>query len=312
MTRRFVFACFVLSGASSLVYELVWMRQLELTLGVTTGAVSALLAVFMLGLGAGARVFGPLADRTPAPLRVYGLLEARIGLYALGLPWLQDMLGPAYLAAAGPAFELPLVLLTLRVAYAAALLLAPTVLMGATLPVLVRFVVDEKKRGGEQRLGWDLGTLYGANLVGAFAGTVLTGFVLIRVLGLRGAATAAATVNLLIGVSAVLWNASAFRPTPGPQEPSPPASPEADALPREDLPRGAAWLAVVLSGFVSIGYQVLWTRILTFSFSSTVSRSRSFSPRFWSASRWGAASSPCSTAGWTVRGSWPGRWRSVA
>jgi len=83
----------LLSGASALVYETAWLRQILLIVGSTTGAVSAVLAVFMLGLGLGARWVGGLADRSPSPLRLYALLELGVGLYGLALPFVLIVFG---------------------------------------------------------------------------------------------------------------------------------------------------------------------------------------------------------------------------
>jgi spermidine synthase len=265
--RPLAYVCFFLSGASGLIYEVVWTRQFLLTFGTTTAAVSTVLSAFMAGLALGARAFGGAADRSRAPLRLYAYLEAGIGLYALLLPALIAWTRPAYVAAARAAAEQPVLLALLRSTLAFALLLCPTVLMGGTLPVLVRLVGQS-----EARFGWDLGTLYGVNVAGAVAGSLSTGFVLIRFLGVQGATMVGVVANLAISVAALLANAAAGRAAgpvglPGREGAGP-------AVAREGgLPRGARpvlWAVVFLSGFVTLGYEVLWTRILIFSFVSTV------------------------------------------
>jgi spermidine synthase len=263
--RRLAFACglLLLSGASALVYETVWVRQMALLVGTTSAAVSTVLAVFMLGLGLGARCMGGLADWSPSPLRLYAYLELGIALYALALPRLLDAAGPAYLALARAVAGSPAPLLGLRVALAFALLLGPALMMGATLPMLVRYVVR-----GAGRLGRDLGILYAVNLWGAVAGCLLTGFVLIRFLGVRGATLAAALANLVVALAALVRSGTErppAQPAPAPPAPEPPSAGPAVAVQR------AALLGVVLaSGFVTMAFEVLWARILVFPFQSTV------------------------------------------
>lgn len=261
MSRLFVLGCFLLSGATGLVYEVVWMRQLELTIGATTAAVSALLAVFVVGLGAGAGVFGPIADRHLAPLRLYGLLEAGVGLYALAFPGLLEGAGPFYAPLARLAAGYASLLLALRLLFASLLLLVPTMLMGGTLPVLVR-LVDR----APDRFGRGLGLLYAVNLAGAVLGVVACAFVLIPALGIRGATVAAATANLSIAAAALVAGNRA-RARPSEREEMPTAirvEPLSGTAPRLVL------AVVVLSGFTTMGYEVLFTRILTFTFTSTV------------------------------------------
>ena len=260
LIRRFVVpACFLLSGASALVYETVWLRQILLVVGTTTGAVSTVLGVFMLGLGLGALWIGALADRVGSPLRLYAFLELGIGIYALLLPGIVTVATPLYVGLARSTAFSPGMLTALRVAFGFALLLAPTLMMGATLPVLLRFA----QRGGA-RFGRDLGNLYALNLAGAAVGSILTGFVLIRVLGVSGAARVAVLINFAVALAA--WIASR-RPLESPPEDQgePASTPEISTG-----VRGALWATVFASGLATMGFEVLWARILVFSFQSTV------------------------------------------
>jgi spermidine synthase len=261
--RAIVHLCFLLSGASALIYEVVWMRQLRLSMGATTSAVSTILSVYMGGMAIGAYAFGRLADRSRAPLKLYAYLEAALGVYALLLPTLVSWTTPLYHSLARPFSEQPAMLVAVRAVFGAALLLAPTVLMGGTLPVLVRFVGRS-----ERRFGRDLGTLYGVNLAGAALGSLAAAFVLIPPMGLHGATLVAVAVNLAIGLLALVWSASRRRPAPVAA-----AAPPDATLPVEPgpaLPRALLFTTVFVSGFASLGYEVLWTRVLLFSFSSTV------------------------------------------
>ncbi len=260
-TRLLPLAFFFLSGACALVYQVVWVRQLLLLTGSTTAAVSTVLAIFMAGLGLGAWIFGARADRSPSPLRLYAYLELGIGLYALVLPKLLALATPSYVAVARALAGQPAALLLLRAGLGALLLLVPTVLMGGTLPVLVRFVSRSV-----ERFGTDLGQLYGANLVGGVAGSLAAGFVLIRWLGIEGATHAAVITNLLVGLTALLVGRRVGASAPS-------AAETADSELRLELPGGArplVWTVVVLSGLATMAYEVLWTRVLVFGLTSTV------------------------------------------
>jgi spermidine synthase len=253
---------FFVSGACALVYQVVWVRRLLLITGTTTAAVSTVLAVFMAGLGLGAWIFGRRADRSADPLKMYGYLELGIALYALALPWLIHTSTPLYLDLARDLAGWPAALLLLRVVFGFLLLLAPTVLLGGTLPVLVRYVGRNP-----ERFGRDLGVLYTANLAGGVAGSLAAGFVLIRWLGVEGATMTAVLANVAVGVAAV-WLAdrrkSDAMPTPAR------ASATAVRLSIAEGARPLVWAAVVLSGVWTMAYEVLWTRILVFPFQSTI------------------------------------------
>src|SRR5436190_10055683 len=139
--------CFLLSGATGLIYEVVWARMLGLVFGATTIAISAVLAAFMGGLAAGSAIGGSLAKRIKDPLRAYALIEIGIGLYALIVPWLFRAIDWVYAGIWGrfhPGFY---GFALSRFALAAIVLFAPTALMGATLPVLVAAV----QRAGDAR-----------------------------------------------------------------------------------------------------------------------------------------------------------------
>jgi spermidine synthase len=249
---RLLFPLFFASGACGLIYQVVWMRALALTLSVTVYAVTTVLCAFMGGLALGAWLAGRRADRLARPLLVFGLVEIGVGMTGLVTPRLVLELGPAYgWLAANLGGSGPLLLLLLRFAFAAALLLVPTTLMGMTLPLLSRAAIE---RDGE--VGRGAGGLYGVNTLGAVAGCLAAGFALIPELGLTGTSSAAAAVNLAVGLVAV---ASARR---APARAAVSAAPAVVAP--DPLPRGVrlAVLAFCASGFTAFGYEVLWTRAL--------------------------------------------------
>lgn len=254
-------ACFFVSGACGLAYEIVWVRQLTLVAGATTPAVSTVLAVFMGGLALGAHLFGRWADRSPNLLRLYAWLELGIGLCGLLQPWLLGEAGSIYIALARQGALTGMALIAARLTAAAAVLLLPCVLMGGTLPVLARFVGRS-----QERFGLDLGMLYAINLAGAVSGSLLTGFVLVRELGLGGTIAAAVLGNLLVGLAALL--ASNRRGDDRPDAERSLTGPPGEALPARL--RVVLWGLAGLSGFVTMGYQVTWTRMLSFGFDSTV------------------------------------------
>jgi spermidine synthase len=197
-----VLACFFLSGASGLILELLWTRMLTLVFGSTTLAVSTVLTAFMGGLGLGSYLAGKLADRLKAPVRAYALAEAAIGVYALAVPWVighYPTLNQTLWASFGDRYAL---LSVLRFLASAGLLLLPTTLMGATLPILSRYFVQRPfELGG---LGRKLGTLYAVNLFGAVTGTFLAGFVFLPHIGVRKTNVVAACFDLSLAAAILL------------------------------------------------------------------------------------------------------------
>lgn len=251
-----VFALFFISGFAALIYELLWFRQLGFIFGNTVYAATTVVSAYMTGLALGAYVFGRLAHRIRNAVRLFGALEFCIGLYALAMPVLFEALRHAYRWAFHHATDSLEVLTPLRFVLAFACMLLPTTLMGGTLPLLSEALLRRHADFGK-RLGW----LYGINTLGAVAGILSAGFVLIPSLGLRGTNLVAVCANLLIGVAALLvGRAAAARAAAEPPEPAP-APP--------DVRAGLVLLASGLAGFIALGFEVLWFRALTLVFGST-------------------------------------------
>ena len=205
-----IYALFLASGATGLVFLVAWMRDLSLVFGASFEAQSIVLAAFMAGLAAGGFSFGRRAHRLARPLRVYGLLEIGVAVFALALPLLLEWVDAAYLSVALRASGSDAWLNAARVAMAFAVLLLPTFCMGGTLPVLVRLRVQRYGEFGER-----LSVLYAINTFGAVIGTLLAGFVLLPELGVWRSELLAALANLLIGAVAIgLDRALALRSTP--------------------------------------------------------------------------------------------------
>jgi spermidine synthase len=241
---------FFVSGATALTYQTLWVGQLQLVFGTSTFAISTVLATFMGGLGLGGLVGGRFADRIARPLRVYGLLEIGIGLFALLFPVLIRLETPLYMAAGRSlASGGPVVYGLFQFVLVGVLLVAPTAMMGATLPLLARFAT--RRLGGA---GDDVGTLYAVNTAGAVLGTALCGFVLLPGTGRFTTTLLAAAANLILGIGALALDAR-VRGRERVTDDLHAAAPVAAALP-------FVTAAIALAGFSALVYEVAWTRVL--------------------------------------------------
>src|SRR6185295_3187514 len=169
--------CFVLSGATGLVYEVLWARMLGLVFGATTLAVSTVLAAFMGGLALGSALAGKLAQRIRRPLSTYGVMEIDIAVYALLVPLLFRWINHLYALIWQQLHPGYFTFSVWRFLLSGLVLLVPTTLMGATLPVLTVALVRSSGRDSNS-----VTRLYACNLAGAILGTLAAGFVLLPVL----------------------------------------------------------------------------------------------------------------------------------
>lgn len=255
--RLAITALLFLSGATGLVYEIVWSKHLANVLGSSGHAHAVVLGAFMGGLALGAFLLGSWADRVRSPLRLYGLLELGIGLYALIFPLVLGGLTRAYLMVAPHLSEglRPLAKLTL----AGAALAVPTVLMGGTVPALVRHFTH-----GLGRMRRELSALYAVNSLGASLGAFSGAVVLVPSLGLASSARLAALLNLLLGAAAVALASGRF--SPGPRAVEVESAPEpASELPLESSHHQvrAALAGTALAGFTAMLYETTWIRLLS-------------------------------------------------
>ncbi|HEY6331632.1 MAG TPA: fused MFS/spermidine synthase, partial [Blastocatellia bacterium] len=194
-----VLLCFLFSGVSGLIYQVIWVRQLELIFGTTTFAASTVLTAFMAGLAGGSYWFGKRAAAWRNPLKLYGLLEIGIGLYGLAIPHIFPAL-PSIYRPMYAGLHLSFVFLTVvRFVLTLAVLIIPTALMGATLPVLAGFYAPKGRS-----IGLKVGTLYSINTFGAVLGASAGGFVLIPALGMRLTSYTAAAINICLGLVALV------------------------------------------------------------------------------------------------------------
>ena len=254
---------FAVSGAAALIYEVVWTRLLTLQMGHGIAAASTVLAAFMGGLAVGAAIAGRRGGRlTPQrALTIYAGLELAIGVLALLLPFALTAVRPLLVSAyangeGGSTFAL------LRLGTSVLLLAVPAAAMGATFPIASRWMVR-----GAASAARDAGSLYAANTLGAAAGAVLAGFVLIPALGLSGSTWVGVALNITAA-------AGAFAIARGAATAATANSAPAAATPRQGDPQGSAprpqadgqpWLAALAlgaSGFASLALQVVWTRLL--------------------------------------------------
>jgi spermidine synthase len=242
---------FLVSGATSLAYQVLWSRQFALIFGVTIHGIATVLCAFMAGLMLGSLLGGRLASRVRSPLRLYGILELLIGAWAAAMPWLVQGIEDAYVATSHAFETLPAARNAVRMLLALAALLVPTALMGATFPLLVRHAARDSVR-----LGRTLGLLYGINTLGAMLGCLGAGLFLLEHLGLRGTNLAAAAGNAAVGIAAMFLG----RKVPAPVAAA--ATDPADAPDRRW--QRAALAATFVAGFSGLAYEVLWTRVLMF------------------------------------------------
>lgn len=263
-----ILAFFFVSGASGLLYQVVWTRKLVLLFGTTSFAVSTVLSIFFIGLGTGSLIGGRLADRPRGrgPLFFYGLFEVLIGAWAVLFIFAIDgteaavvglLRGVAASRGAG---------IALRAGLSGAFLLVPVVLMGATLPLLAKFVTSGSG-SGQNRHGRLIGTLYSINTFGAVAGCALTGFFILPALGYTRTTLAGAAANAAIGLLAMLMS---LRESVAPAaEDSPEVEPVQPAGNVPDLAAVAVVGVFALSGFCALALEVLWTRLLAIVFLGT-------------------------------------------
>lgn len=250
---RIVALCFVLSGATGLIYEVLWARMLGLVFGATTLAVSTVLAAFMGGLAIGSAIAGRIAARIKWPIRAYGFVEIGIAAYALVVPVLFAAVDDLYSllwTQFSPGF---FVVSVIRFLLSSLMLLVPTTLMGATLPLLSSALVRAKSVTSSS-----ITKLYMRNLLGAILGCLIAGFVLLPKFGVRNTIYVASFVNVVIGLAAILIGR---RSTDSVRTK---VSEITQAI--EEVAPSSTWFwlfCAFVSGFVTFSTQVAWTRLLT-------------------------------------------------
>jgi spermidine synthase len=240
---------FVGSGCAALIYEVVWLQLLQLVIGSTGISLGVLLSIFMGGMCLGSLLLPRLISAGHHPLRVYAFLEIGIGVFGIailsGLPFLAELYegfmghGPAH-----------------RALITAACLLPPTVLMGATLPAIARWV-----EATPEGVSW-MGFFYAGNIGGAVLGTLLAGFYLLRVHDMPTATYASVTINFVVALFALVVASR----TPYRAETA-----KAMEQPAEGgVGKIGVYVTIGLSGLCAMGAEVVWTRLLSLMLGATV------------------------------------------
>ncbi len=250
---------FTLSGVSGLVFETVWIRQLKLILGNTVYAVSLVFSVYMAGLAIGSMIGGRVADSRRNLFQVYALLECAIGLSGFLLTLLLDQAGPVYVWFYRLSASHPVLLSVIRYFYTILLLFIPTILMGATLPVLVRCMTGRSRFSGRTA-----GLLYALNTFGAAGGCFAAGFYSIRRIGMLRTSAWASILCVSVGLG-VFGLKRYLREAELPVKTGDPGTGR-----RTDTDRRFLYILVCAAGFCSLGFEVLWTRLLIMFLGNTV------------------------------------------
>src|SRR5688500_4786198 len=250
-----VLGIFVLSGAAGLVYEVVWARQLVLVFGNTTQAVSAILTGFFGGMAIGSAWGGRIGDRVSRPLQLYATLELVLVAVVLVTPFSFRQLHEVYRGAFGSLEGNPSMLTLVRFGLSLLALGPATILMGATLPAMTRYLTREPTK-----LSLAFGRLYAANTAGAIFGAIAAGFFLIELLGLVGTLVVGAVCSAVAGIVALLIDRGRKRQGPALDSGNDGVRTGAPAVSSiASRPRLRLALAVsFVSGLTSLGYQMLW------------------------------------------------------
>lgn len=251
MSRQVLSIFLVLSGATGLVYEVIWSKALADILGNSGQAHAIVLATFMGGLALGAWLFGGLADRVQRPLALYGAIELFVGLYALAFPAVQHFMGETFLSVAAGLSESARPVA--KLSFAALSLLAPTIAMGGTMPAMLKHATRH-----DPSIRATLAHLYAVNSFGAALGAWFAGTVSLPAIGLAATAQWAAVINIGLAVVTIALARLAPSRTSLPQVPTDAAQVRYGARATT-----AAMVGLVLSGFTAMLYETGWIRVLT-------------------------------------------------
>ena len=253
-SRRFLPALFLLfvgSGCAALIYEIVWFQLLQLIIGSSSISLGILLGTFMGGMCLGSLLLSRLISPRQHPLKVYAMLELGIGVLGLVILVAMPLVGRIYTEWVGEG----MFGIIFRAVVAGICLLPPTMLMGATLPAISRWV-----KATPEGISW-LGFFYGGNIAGGVMGCVLAGFYLLRVFDVQTATTVAVVINIAVYVIAtVLSRQTAY---------------DADVITSRGAGAASAghtavYVTIALSGLTALASEVVWTRLLSLHFGATV------------------------------------------
>lgn len=258
-----LFPCFLLSGFLGLVYEIIWIRKLGLIFGNTIFAITTVLAVFFGGLALGSFIFGRFANYTNNPIGVYALLELAVSIFAFLFPAFLKLLGRFYGSFYNYIYHNFIILTLIRFILFSLLLIFPTTMMGGTLPMLSQYFIRHK-----ESIGSRIGILYAINTFGATLGAFTSGFYLIRIIGVDSTNYMAGALNIIVALIAYILSKKIYT------SPSINFAKLKESIkfkPSENIKLKLSNIAICffLSGFASIGYEIVWTRYLSLPLANT-------------------------------------------
>ena len=242
---------FIGSGCAALIYEVVWLQMMALIIGSSAISIGVLLGTYMAGMCAGSLLLSRYISPRVHPLRVYAMLEGGIGLLGVIVLLVMPYVGGLYMKISVPGVPD----LFLRGLFCAICLLPPTLLMGATLPAMARWVTATPKG-----VSW-LGFFYGGNIVGGVIGCALAGYYLLRVHDVVFATAVAVALNAGVAATGLIlsWRTGYQR---------------LQEIPRARLfsvPAGSwpVYVTIAMSGFTALASEVVWTRLLSLNLGAT-------------------------------------------
>src|SRR6266849_4515027 len=261
MSRRLLpvlLLLFVGSGCAALIYEVIWFQLLQLLIGSSAISLGVLLGTYMGGMCLGSLLLPRVVSARVHPLLVYGLIELGIGMCGLAVLFGVPQMDRLYLAVAVPGFAG----IVMRAVFAAVCLLPPTLLMGASLPAMARWV-----ESSPEGVSW-LGFFYGGNIAGAVLGAVLAGFYLLRLYNMAIATYVAVAINITVALAGLAL--AAFVSYGALQNQTNPRLDLTTPLPTRPKRTGVIQLTIGLSGLCALGAEVVWTRLLSMMLGATV------------------------------------------
>jgi spermidine synthase len=265
-----IYTLFFISGFTGLVYEVTWTRMLTTVFGSTTYAITSVLSAFMGGLAIGSFVIGRYIERKKNPILVYAFLEIGIGITALLTPIIFKILDNIYPFIYEYTTSYTWLLILTKVVLSLLILFVPTFLMGGTLPVLCKLFINRPKESGKQ-----VGILYAINTIGAAIGCFIAGFFLIELFGIAKTIQLVAAVNFLLAIAFFLLNIyykliKADIETTNIENIKKTVSDSDSHIKLQPFYSILVLIGFALAGFVSLSYEVLWTRLLIFKLKMTV------------------------------------------
>ncbi len=260
-----IYILFLITGGTGLIYQIAWTRDLTLVFGSSHQAVSIVLAAFMGGLALGGAVFGRWGERVARPLRLYAYLEFAVAVCAFLFPFAIAGLDAVYIEIARQLGGVTPSLALIRIVFSFAVLIAPTLFMGGTLPVLIRFLVQRR-----EEFGGGVSMLYGINTLGAVIGTIVCGFFLLPALGVLRTEWLAGSINLLVAAAAYAidrkQSLTSVKTILSDELEEPPC---ANLNPQQVTTLKLTFWGTAVCGLSALALEALWTRGLSIALGTT-------------------------------------------